>query len=181
MSRASDAARGEAAEGDGELSGFGIFNHRKHQALRAEIEGFLRPHSGDLREAEDGGSGGGGEGSEAVEGVGDASRAVLHVDHHVVVAGQAGYFGEGGGGAEEEEAVKDSAGSEVRFEGSGFGEEGEGAGGVLKGEGEESSTGTRDGEGFGVSAIGIGEGDERSDSGAHGIGGNEWKFCWGCH
>lgn len=96
---------------------FGVVDHGKHDALWAQIEGFLGPHGGRLREAEDGGSTGSGEGVEAREGVGDAAVAVFHVDHHEVVAGEAGDLGDGGGEAEEEEAVEGFAIFETGFEG----------------------------------------------------------------
>ncbi|KAL0907749.1 hypothetical protein M5K25_022184 [Dendrobium thyrsiflorum] len=68
MSRAADAAWGKAAEGDGELGGWGIFDHREHDPLKTEYCG----------------SAGAGEGSETWEGIGYASRAVLHIDHYRV-------------------------------------------------------------------------------------------------
>jgi hypothetical protein len=53
----------------------------------------------------DRGGGSGGEHVEPGESVGNASRAVFHVDDDEVVAGETGDLGEGRGEAEEEETV----------------------------------------------------------------------------
>lgn len=121
MGGAADAVRREMAVGNGLPGGFGALNHRKHDALGAEIEGFLGPGGGGFREAEDGGGTGGGEGVEAGEGGGDAAVAVLHVDDGEVVAGESGDLGDGGGEAEEEDAVEGFTSGEAGFESVGAG------------------------------------------------------------
>ena len=55
----------------------------------------------------DPGGGSGGEHVEPGESVGNASRAVFHVDDNEVVAGETSDLGEGRGEAEEEETVQD--------------------------------------------------------------------------
>lgn len=119
MSRAADPEGRESTVGNGSPGGGSRVNHGEHDALGAEVEGFLRPGGGEIREAEDGGSAGDGESAEAGEGVGDAAGAVLHVDDDVVVAGEAGDLCEGGGVAEEKEAVEGLAGGEAGAEAEG--------------------------------------------------------------
>jgi len=103
---AAEAVGGVAAKGDdlaGRLDGV---DHGEHYALWAEVQGFLRPRGGGLRDAEDGGGVGGGERVDAWERVADAAGAVLHVDDDEVVASEGGDLGEGGGEGEEEETVE---------------------------------------------------------------------------
>ena len=97
MGRAAESGGRKTAVGDRVLGRLQGVNHGEHEALWAEVEGFLGPSSGGLRDAEDGGGVGGGEGVEAGEGVVDAARTVLHVDDDEVVAGVARDLGEGGG------------------------------------------------------------------------------------
>ena len=103
---AADTGGGEAAKGDGLVGRLGGVDHGEHYALWAEVEGFLGPRGGGLRDAEDGGGVSGSERVEARERVADAAGAVLHVDDNEVVAGEGGDLGEGGGEGEEEETVE---------------------------------------------------------------------------
>lgn len=117
MGRPTDSIGRKPAVGDCFTGHLRAFDHRKHDALRTEIEGFLGPRGIGFGYAEDGGSAGGGEGVEAGEGGGGAAVAVLHVDDDEVIAGEAGDLGKGGGEGEEEEAVEGLAVSEAGFEG----------------------------------------------------------------
>ena len=69
----------------------------------------------------DRGGGSGGEHVEPGESVGNASRAVFHVDDDEVVAVETGDLSEGRGEAEEEETVQGLAIAEARFEAFGVG------------------------------------------------------------
>ena len=117
MGRSADSVGREPAIRHGLFGHFRAFDHRKHDSLWAEIQGFFGPCSGGLREAEDGRSTGGGEGVEARKGGGDSTVAVFHVDDDEVVSSEAGDLGEGWGEGEEEEAVQGIAVLEAGFEG----------------------------------------------------------------
>lgn len=117
MSRPPNAVGRVPAVRDGLFSVLRVFNHGEHDPLWARIEGLLGPHGGGLRQAENGRSQGSGEGAEAVQSLGDAAVAVLHVDDDEIVAGEAGDLGESGGEGAEEEAVEGIAIVEARFEG----------------------------------------------------------------
>ena len=121
MGRAAESTWREAAIGDSLFGGLWAFDHGEHEAMWAEIEGFLGPSGGALWQAKDRRGGSGGESVEAGESVGDASRAVFHVDDDEVVAGETGDLGEGRGEAEEEETVQGLAIAEARFEAFGIG------------------------------------------------------------
>lgn len=106
MGGAAETGGGEAAKGDSLVGQLGGVDHGEHYALWTEVEGFLGPRRGGLRDAEDGSGVSGSERVEARESVADAAGAVLHVDDNEVVAGEGGDLREGGGEGEEEETVQ---------------------------------------------------------------------------
>jgi hypothetical protein len=125
VGRTTDAIGRKATVRDCLLGGLWAVDHGEHDPLWAEIQGLLGPGGAALRQSEDRGGARGGQRAEAGERVGDAARAVLHVDNDEVVAGEAGDLSECGGEAEEEEAVEGLAVVETGFEGFAGGDWGE--------------------------------------------------------